>query len=56
MLTNSITLTPGTLTVDVNPSEKEIYIHCIEIDSMDTAVNTHEIGDKFEPLIQEVFE
>lgn len=56
MLTNSITLTPGTLTVDVNPDKQEIYIHCIEVDSTDTDVNTHKIGDLFEPLIKEVFE
>lgn len=56
VLTNSITLTPGTLTVDVNPEKKEIYIHCIDLDSTDIDVNTKEIGQKFEPLITEVFE
>jgi multicomponent Na+:H+ antiporter subunit E len=56
MLTNSITLTPGTLTVDVNPEKREIYIHCIEVTSTDIETNTREIGGRFEGLITEVFE
>jgi len=31
VLTNSITLTPGTLTVDVNPETKDLYIHWIDV-------------------------
>ena len=31
MLANSITLTPGTLTVDVDPKTKELYIHWINV-------------------------
>ena len=56
VLTNSITLTPGTLTVDVNPEAHEIYVHCIEVDSVDIAENTRTIGGKFEKLLAEVFE
>ena len=56
VLGNSITLTPGTFTVDVNPEKKELYIHCIEVRSMDVDVNTEAIGGKFEPLLTEVFE
>lgn len=56
VLTNSITLTPGTLTVDINPVSKEIYIHCIEVRSKDVDENTRSIGGKFEKILTEVFE
>ena len=32
MLANSITLTPGTLTVDVDEDSKDLYIHWINVD------------------------
>lgn len=56
VLTNSITLTPGTLTVDINPEKKEIYIHWIDVLSKDVEENTKSIGGKFEKLLTEVFE
>ena len=55
-LANSITLTPGTFTVDINPAKGELYIHCLTVESKDTEQNTRDIGMKFEPLIKEVFE
>jgi len=33
MLANSITLTPGTLSVDVNPETNELYVHWINADA-----------------------
>lgn len=56
VLCNSITLTPGTLTVDANREKQEIYIHCIkaEIESVDES--TKRIGQKFENILMEVFE
>jgi len=56
VLTNSITLTPGTLTVDINPETHEIYIHCIEVETTDVKQNTRNIAGRFEKLIREVFE
>lgn len=56
ILGNSVTLTPGTFTVDVNPEKKELYIHCIEVRSVDIEANTKAIGGKFESLLTEVFE
>jgi multicomponent Na+:H+ antiporter subunit E len=55
-LANSITLTPGTFTVDINPAKQELYIHCLTVKSHDTEQNTRDIGLKFERLIKEVFE
>jgi len=56
VLTNSITLTPGTLTIDVNPDKKELYIHWIDVVSKDVQENTETIGGRFEKLLMEVFE
>lgn len=56
MLSNSITLTPGTLTVDINEDKKDLYIHWINVKSTDIKENTRLIGSRFEPLLKEVFE
>ncbi len=56
VLTNSITLTPGTLTVDVNPGKGEIYVHWIDVVSSEVDRATEEIGGKFEKILTEVFE
>lgn len=56
VLANSITLTPGTLTVDVNKEKGELYIHWIDVKAKDTDEATKIIGNKFEPRLMEVFE
>ncbi len=56
VLGNSITLTPGTLTVDVNEETKELYIHWIDVLSTDVEKNSQHIGAKFEGILTEVFE
>ena len=56
VLANSITLTPGTLTVDINPEEQELYIHWIDVISSDKEVCSQEIAGRFEKLLMEVFE
>lgn len=56
MLSNSITLTPGTLTVDIDEQQKNLYIHWIDVKSRDVAENTRTIGARFEPILAEVFE
>jgi multicomponent Na+:H+ antiporter subunit E len=56
ILGNSITLTPGTFTVDIDTERKELYIHCIEVKSTDLEENTKTIGQRFEALLTEVFE
>ncbi len=38
LLANMITLTPGTLSVDVSPDKKTLYIHAIDIDSRDRLI------------------
>lgn len=56
ILANSITLTPGTFTVDINPEARELYIHCITVPGTDIAENTERIGGRFERILKEVLE
>lgn len=56
ILANSITLTPGTFTVDIDPEARVLYIHCITVDGTDIEENTKSIGARFERILKEVFE
>ncbi|MHC4788132.1 MAG: Na+/H+ antiporter subunit E [Planctomycetota bacterium] len=53
-LANSITLTPGTLTIDIDG--QDLYIHWINIHTEDAAKRTAEICERFEPLLRRIFE
>jgi len=53
-LANSITLTPGTLTMDIDG--QDLYIHWINIHTDDTEKRTAEICGRFEPLLRRIFE
>ena len=53
-LANSITLTPGTLTVDF--IDDNLYIHWINIISDDPEVETELIVSKFEKFLKRIFE
>jgi multicomponent Na+:H+ antiporter subunit E len=53
-LANSITLTPGTLTVDI--IDDKLYIHWIDVKSEDPSENFKEISSVFEKYIKEIFE
>lgn len=46
VMANSITLTPGTLTVDISKDKKTLYIHCLAIEN----------PEGFKRAIKEVFE
>ncbi len=52
VLANSITLTPGTLTIDVNKDDSSLYIHWITVETYDVEGCTKEIGGRFEPVIR----
>ena len=54
LLANLITLTPGTLSVDVSPDRSTLYIHCVDIDDADAI--RKDIADGFERRVMEVFE
>ena len=53
-LANSITLTPGTLTVDI--VDDTLYIHWINVTTEDPQEATEIIVRKFENLLKKVFE
>jgi multicomponent Na+:H+ antiporter subunit E len=52
LLSNLITLTPGTLVIDVSEDSKTIYIHALDYGDADDAINS--IKNTFEKAIQEV--
>jgi multicomponent Na+:H+ antiporter subunit E len=54
-LANSITLTPGTLTVDLT-DDGFLYIHWINVQSDDVELATKTIARKFEWFIERIFE
>ncbi|VAX22743.1 Na(+) H(+) antiporter subunit E [hydrothermal vent metagenome] len=53
-LANAITLTPGTLSVDI--IDNILYIHWIDVISKDPKVIFDEIGADFERILKEIFE
>ncbi len=53
-LANSITLTPGTLTVDVR--DKYLYIHWVDVKDTDVEKASEEIVKGFEKYLEVIFE
>jgi multicomponent Na+:H+ antiporter subunit E len=53
-LANSITLTPGTLVVDIHG--QDLYIHWIYVREGDVASRSAQICGLFEPLLRRIFE
>lgn len=54
-LANSITLTPGTLTVDIT-QDGTLYVHCIYVRDTDVDAATRRIVARFEPLLARIFD
>jgi multicomponent Na+:H+ antiporter subunit E len=54
ILANSITMTPGTISVDI--IDDVLYIHWIYVHSEDPDVYTHIISGQFEKYIKKIFE
>jgi multicomponent Na+:H+ antiporter subunit E len=54
ILANSITMTPGTITVDI--VEDTLYVHCIYLKDTDPDKYTYEISGKFEKILTKIFE
>ena len=52
-LANTITLTPGTLSVDIGDDERFLYVHCMYADDRDAAVR--ELDELRDRLMKEVF-
>jgi len=54
ILANSITMTPGTISVDI--IDDTLYVHCIYIGSTDPDKYSYRITGKFERLLTKIFE
>ena len=54
LLANLITLTPGTLSVDVSDDRKTLYVHAIDCSDLEGA--RRDIAEGFERKIREAFE
>ena len=54
LLANSITLTPGTLTVDVDG--QDFYVHWINVETDDPKARTEKIVRRFERILKEILE
>jgi multicomponent Na+:H+ antiporter subunit E len=52
-LANTITLTPGTLVVDIK--DDSLFVHCINVSSLDQAEVTAEISGRFEKLLKVIY-
>lgn len=55
-LANSITLTPGTMSVDIDPENGILYIHWINVKEKDTQKATELIVKVFEDVLKRIFE
>lgn len=55
-LANSITLTPGTLCVDIDAEKGILYIHWIDVKTQDTDKATELIVSPFEKILKKIFE
>jgi multicomponent Na+:H+ antiporter subunit E len=55
-LANSITLTPGTFTIDVDQENGYLYIHWIWVKSDDIEEATEIIVRRFEKILEKIFE
>jgi multicomponent Na+:H+ antiporter subunit E len=56
LLANSITLTPGTMSVDVDKHRSILYVHWIDVRSPDIDVATRIIVERFEKILRKIFE
>ena len=55
-LANSITLTPGTLSVDIDAKDGFLYVHWIDVKEKDMQKATKIIVDRFEKVLKKIFE
>jgi multicomponent Na+:H+ antiporter subunit E len=55
-LANSITLTPGTLSVDIDKENSYLYVHWINVKEKDIEKATKIIVERFERILKEIFE
>lgn len=55
-LANSITLTPGTMSVDIDKENGILYIHWINVKTKDIESTTKIIVERFEKILKKIFD
>lgn len=55
-LANSITLTPGTMSLDIDRENGVLYIHWIDVKAKDVTEASKIIVERFEQILKKVFE
>lgn len=55
-LANSITLTPGTLSVDIDRENSVLYIHWIDVRAQDIETATKIVVERFERILRKIFD
>lgn len=55
-LANSITLKPGTMTIDIDKENGVLYVHWVDVKSQDIQKATELIVGKFERILKRIFE
>ena len=55
-LANSITLTPGTLSVDIDRDKGVLYVHWIDVKAKDIDDATKRVVARFERILKKIFE
>ena len=55
-LANTLTLMPGTMTVDIDRENGFLYVHWVEVKSADIDKATALIVEKFERILKRIFE
>ena len=55
-LANSITLTPGTLSVDIDKEDSVLYVHWIDVKAKDVEATTKIIVERFEKILKKIFD
>ena len=53
VLANTITLTPGTMVMEIDGSN--LFVHVLDVSTMDTDENTAAIAGSFEPVLERTF-
>lgn len=54
MLANMLTLTPGSVTIDISPDRKTLYVHVLYLEDGDVEATRRSIKEGFERRILEV--
>jgi len=55
-LANSITLTPGTLSVDIDRDNGVLYVHWIDVKAKDVNSATKIVVERFENILKKIFD